>query len=476
MSHPLQPDEHYRLHFSRARHFTDINDNLVRLCTVLAQEGSWEHRNAARHFEDRLRLFPNLAGLDEKTMANYFTEVTSLFSLYTLHGETASAGQNAVQLADSQDLIAFFAHHMRKFQFPNGHLKKSFVLQQVNKGLRFKPGNYFVRLLLEGQRIVGDKKSFGISPDEATWFGTNDLRALRGERTPEENASRILAMRGKVDLNPPADVVAYGLPSGIRGTPADFKRYARDCLTMLEFAGVVVRGPDGRRYLRPSPHVPALLADTTFFDDFSAYTSPDVSPEEFDESVERWLIYATTIDNADAGEVGPGPLPEIPEVAETILDQVLTSADVDTAAIGSHGEAIAITHERNRLRSCGRDDLARRVRKLPDQLGVGYDLESFECDGRHRCVEVKTTQSVSPVHFRSFHLTTNEWLKAEALGASYVVYRISLSDALGAKLQTLVDPVGLYKGDKIQMIPRSGADVTFSDGVATEVDLMLHGS
>lgn len=476
MSHPLQPHEHYRLHFSRARHFTDINDNLVRLCTLLAQEGSWERRNAARHFQDRLWLFPNLAGLERKTMANYFTEVTSLFSLYTLHGETASAGKNAVRLANSQDLIEFFAHHMRKFQFPNGHLKKNFILQQVNQGIRFKPGNYFVRLLLEGQRIVGDKKSFGISPDEATWFGTNDLLALRGDRTPEENAARIVALRGKIDLDPPADLDAYGLPPGIRGTPADFKRYARDCLTMLEFARVIVRGPDGRRYLRPSPHVPALLEDKTFFDDFSSYSSIDASPEDFDRSVECWLAYATSVDDAEGSAVWPSQLPEIPEVAETILDQVLTSADIDTAAIGSHGEAIAITHERNRLRSCGRDDLARRVRKMPDQLGVGYDLESFECDGRPRCVEVKTTQSVSPVHFRSFHLTTNEWLKAEALGNSYTVYRISLSDVLGARLQMLVDPVGLYKTDQIQMIPRGGADISFSDGVAVEEVLMLHGS
>ena len=250
-------------------------------------------------------------------------------------------------------------------------------------------------------------------------------------------------------------------------------------LTMLEFARVVVRGPDGRRYLRPSVHIPAIVSDTYFFDDFSGYTPSTTSAEAFQASVENWLEYATRQDHVGEIEEHAGAastaMPDIPEVAESALDQVFAAVRVDTAAIGSHGEAIAITHERNRLRSCGRQDLARRVRKMPDHLGVGYDLESFECDGRPRCVEVKTTQSVSEVHFRSFHLTTNEWLKAEALGSSYVVYRLSLSDALGARLQTLPDPVGLYKDNKIQMIPREGADITFNNGVAAEVELMLSG-
>lgn len=477
MGHPLEPSEHYRLHFSRARFIEQMDEHFVRLCTLLAQKHSWEHRNAASFFLPQLRLFPNLAGQTEKTVKNYFTEVTSLFSFYTLSGEAATVGDNAIRLADTQDVVDFFVNHLLRFQFPNGHLKRNFVLDQVGRGIRFKPGNYFVRLLLEGQRLVGPSKAFGISPYEATWFGTNDLLALRGERSPEENAARILHARGKTRLNPPEDLEAYGLPAGIRTTPADFNRYARDILSWLEFARVVVTGPDRLRYLRSSEAIPLLAADTQFFDGFSDLSVVDTSHDEFRDVAEEWLKYVTKYYDVEVAERNgleiSDAIPTIPDLTDSELDQVLASVKVDTAAIGNQGEAIALAHERNRLRACGRPDLARKVKKLPDHLGVGYDLESFECDGQSRCIEVKTTQSRHRLQFQSFHLTTNEWRKAETLRTAYHVYRVSLSDEIGVRLQTVTDPVGLYKSDRIRMTPRDGADVSYTDEVAVVVELML---
>ena len=59
------------------------------------------------------------------------------------------------------------------------------------------------------------------------------------------------------------------------------------------------------------------------------------------------------------------------------------------------------------LRDAGRDDLADRVRWVSqlDGDGAGYDIASFEPDGRNRLLEVKTTCGWEHA---PFHITRNE--------------------------------------------------------------------
>lgn len=62
-------------------------------------------------------------------------------------------------------------------------------------------------------------------------------------------------------------------------------------------------------------------------------------------------------------------------------------------ALGRAVEERALQHERAVLIQHNRDDLARRVRWVAEEDGdgAGYDIASFEPDGRARLVEVKTT-------------------------------------------------------------------------------------
>ena len=79
------------------------------------------------------------------------------------------------------------------------------------------------------------------------------------------------------------------------------------------------------------------------------------------------------------------------------------------AEIGEKGEYFAYRHERRRLRSAGRYDLADRVEWVSRKaVGKGYDIESFETDGSSRAIEVKATTGRG----MTFFMSDNEWVIA----------------------------------------------------------------
>ncbi len=479
--YPLSPEDHYRLHFIRSRYMNDYESELLRLCILIAEIGRWPEDSMTTTFRERLKLFPKLAGSANKTIDNFLTEVTSLFSLYVISGESGLCGANASMLADSQDFITFFLHHQIKFQFPGGHVKANKALEHANLGIHFKPAQFFTKVFMAGQRLIGKDKSFGITPEEATWYITNDLRVLRGERSPETVAQAILEGReAQVDLSPPTDLGAYRLPIGITRTPGDFFRYARDCMKMLEYAQVVKRADSGYRYLSPSAEkqIKVILADESWFDGYSTLVGLNPSTKDMEDIRHEWLAYANdpipAITRQDQLCSDPS-LPAFvePPVAATPLELAYQTLKFSNNEIGAAGEEIVIRHEKKRLIAAGRKDLAKKVIKLPDQYGVGYDILSFEANEAKRYIEVKTTRSLQRVTINSFHLTTNEWKTAESNRDSYFVYRVILSENDGIDMVIITNPVGRYKKDELEMTPRNGAEIQFDDRVSQSVRVLL---
>ena len=87
--------------------------------------------------------------------------------------------------------------------------------------------------------------------------------------------------------------------------------------------------------------------------------------------------------------------------------------------VGSAGEQFIKEIEQERLRNSGHDNLADKVIKQLD--GLGYDLLSFETDGRPRYIEVKTTTA----NFDSeFYITRNEVHFKDKFKDSYFLYRV----------------------------------------------------
>ena len=111
------------------------------------------------------------------------------------------------------------------------------------------------------------------------------------------------------------------------------------------------------------------------------------------------------------------------------------------------------------------------VKKIPTELGVGYDISSREIDDTLRNIEVKTTISSKPIMFNKIHLTPNEWQAAKSYRERYYIYRLMVSKA-GIKLFVLQNPVELFKEDLIDISPRDGMEITFREAAGKYEELL----
>jgi hypothetical protein len=92
-------------------------------------------------------------------------------------------------------------------------------------------------------------------------------------------------------------------------------------------------------------------------------------------------------------------------------------------SLGRAGELFVADLEVRRLRDAGKSKLSRRVEHVAATQGdgLGFDVLSFETDGRERLIEVKTTAfgSLTP-----FFVSRNELARSERDEANYQLYRL----------------------------------------------------
>jgi hypothetical protein len=92
-------------------------------------------------------------------------------------------------------------------------------------------------------------------------------------------------------------------------------------------------------------------------------------------------------------------------------------------SIGLGGEELVLAFERERLLRAGKDKLAGRIEhvSLEHGDGVGFDIRSFEPDGRDLFIEVKTTRFAreSP-----FFISANEVSFGRERSEAYALYRV----------------------------------------------------
>ena len=92
-------------------------------------------------------------------------------------------------------------------------------------------------------------------------------------------------------------------------------------------------------------------------------------------------------------------------------------------SLGEAGESLVMEFERARLRADGRDHLARNVEQVSKTVGdqAGFDIRSYEADGRDRFIEVKTTRygKLTP-----FYISAGEVRFSKANAPAYHLYRL----------------------------------------------------
>jgi hypothetical protein len=96
--------------------------------------------------------------------------------------------------------------------------------------------------------------------------------------------------------------------------------------------------------------------------------------------------------------------------------------DLRNRSLGRAGEEYVLEIEKKKLEKFQRPDLLKKVRWVSaDDDGAGYDILSFEPDGRERLIEVKTTNGAART---PFFISENECQRAAASTESWRLYRV----------------------------------------------------
>lgn len=468
------PDKHFfRLHHARPRFKNDVESILLFVCQRISNLDRKPTPEYDAELFKMIRSYPGNMEKTDKTIHNWRTEISALFGLVERHGDYSQAGLYAQLLAKNEDLVEFFRYFILTFQYPGGHIKPKKIGQQIEAGVQFHPAKFIIELFFEGQRILGDGKQFSLTSAELTSLVFNDLRVTASkERPPAKIAEIILENRkNRVVYDQEGDVI----------------RYAQDVLDYMVLADILTKRATTNAYHFKTLGQEAALKISQrapLFDGYKAFYGhglPDT--QEIAEIEDEWMEFVNK-DRQTEAFVG-----DILSILETEDDNFNIKVDElieglrmamtgDAQDIGRVGESLTITHEVTRLSRLARVDLANKVKKIPDKLGLGYDIFSFEGMSNSeladlsRHIEVKTTRSKGQLRNNSFTLTPSEWNAARTLKETYFVYRLIISEG-SLKMFVIKNPYEQERLGTITMTPRKGAEISYTEKAGAWEEILV---
>ena len=461
-------NEYYvRIHHVRPRFKSDLENVLIYMATEIAKLPELPDKEFSDKVNNAVRLFPGNTTATEKTVNNWRTEISALFGFIEHKGKISKCGRRAKELSDSGDLVSFFKTFLFNFQYPGAHIKAKTISELVELGVKFKPAKYILSLLQGAEKKTGKRQK--ITKAEVCWCVFSDLRVVRDNDDVLITWERICSNReAEIEYDTSGDVI----------------RYASDIVDYMVMANLLVTY-DGKNFYinnRENEAIAKFVNSEEWFldyncliteqndtydsinacyDDWFSYVNRDMADTDFTTD-----ILAFTVDDS-ANDV------ELKQSARNLAKQLLENKNTAlTKEIGDLGEGLIHSHECERVRIGERCDLVHLIKRMPTSLAVGYDIQSVDLDERKRYIEVKTTISSKPIQFNRVHLTTNEWVAADTLKEHYFIYRLMISKS-EYKLYLIQDPVGKYKANVIQMVPRDGADITFNPDISGTYEELL---
>lgn len=450
------PSEYYiRIHHVRPRFKNDIENVLLYMAGEISKLPALPKKDFDEKLNEAIYTYPGNITKTLKTISNWRTEISSLFGFIINDGETCRPGKRAIELYETEDLIESFKKFLYTFQYPGAHIKSHENKVLIEKGVKFKPAKFILKLLKKAEEIEG--KRVGITKAEICHCVLNDLRCVRDNEEPSLIWERIKNNRN--------DEVEYDMTG-------DVIRYAGDILDYMEIANLLTTY-DSRSYYINTLENEMILKFINSSEWFGGYdrliAGRSATLVEIKQCNVAWAEYV----NRDLGatDFATDILAFIAQDSEEyeqlrqksierFEDKLGADAITSTKDIGDMGEGMVYGHECQRVKLGGRSDLIHLIQRIPTKFAVGYDIQSVELDEQKRYIEVKTTISMKPLHFTKIHLTPNEWNVAKSTKDRYFIYRLAISKQ-DKKLFIIQDPVGLYKSDLIDMTPRDGAEITF---------------
>lgn len=467
MAYRIPKEYEFRIHHCRPRFKGNVENVLIYMATEITRIGSGPRDEFNSALNNAIKCFPGNASSTDKTINNWRTEISSLFGLfYEDEDKYNHAMLRAKELADSNDLVQFFKQFMFYFQYPGAHIKSDRILEQIEKGVHFKPAQYILKLLNQAEQDTG--KRCGITKAEACYCILNDLRCTRDNEDVKSVWQRIVKNR--------EDDVEYE-------AIGDVIRYAGDILDYMQLGNLLTSYNNKEFFLNRNENetIIKFINSNQWYNGYdNMIANKSGSLEAINDSRCGWFEYVNQ-ENADTdfstditAYITPEPTEVITEQVskfKAYFDKLSTLENLKTKDIGDIGESLVHGHECERLKIGGRVDLVHLVMKIPTELGVGYDISSRELDATLRNIEVKTTISTKPIMFNKIHLTPNEWQAAKSYSDRYWIYRLMVSKH-SIKLFIMCNPVDLFKKDLIDISPRDGMEITFKEQAGNYEELL----
>jgi hypothetical protein len=136
---------------------------------------------------------------------------------------------------------------------------------------------------------------------------------------------------------------------------------------------------------------------------FDAVSARLMNDRELDEAARKAVEQPAVAPLVDSYSGLIVPPPKLPNTAEPLVPDYVTrqmgikrdylAIEARNRSLGAAGEQLVAEFEQFRLRGLGAKKLAEKVERVSETRGdgLGYDVLSFEADGRERFIEVKTT-------------------------------------------------------------------------------------
>lgn len=441
----------FRLHHVRPRFKNDVEEVLLYVANSISQMEVLPVNDFNEALNRVLFGFKKNATLSSKTIDNWRTEISALFAFIQEDNGKLMPSYTAIRLANNQYLDEFFNYFLYSFQYPGGHIKAHNVIKQIEAGVRFKPCQFILRLLQEGEKLTG--KPFNITAEELTQCAFFDLRVTRDGRNPNEVAKLILQNRSqKIGY----DYHYKQLKTKKSHFPSsgDVYRYAGDILDYMVLANILNHKGTGYYYYLNQENKEAInfqLHGSNWFNKYDEfYDQEEISNQKIDKIEEAWFSYVNSFKNIEefTPKLNTHEAASISKLIEEYYLQIKGERKVPTKIIGDYGESLVLAHEY--LRTKTKSNRQHLINKIPTPLGVGYDIQSIEIEKCKRYIEVKATKSKKAITNNRFQLTPNEWDTAETMGENYFIYYLVVNEK-GKNIFVIQDPVKQYSKGNLQI-------------------------
>ena len=447
------PDEYFfRLHHVRPRFKNDVEEVLLYVATSISEMEVLPEKEFNDALNKVLFGFKKNASSTQKTIDNWRTEISALFAFIQEEDNHLQPSKMSIRLANNQYLDEFFNYFLYSFQYPGSHIKSQNIIKQIEAGVKFKPCNFILELLIEGEKLTG--KPFSLTAEELTQCAYFDLRVTRDGKHPKDVAKMILKHRAdKIEYDHHYDQLKN---EKTRAYPSkgDVCRYAGDILDYMVLANLLQDKGTGYYYYLNDENKEAInfhLNNAVWFNQYDKfYKQKEITNPEIAVIEENWFAFVNQFDGIDAfaPHLDHAEQESISALIQEYYSRMAGDKKVPTKIIGDYGESLILALEY--LRTKDKSNRQHLINKIPTPLGVGYDIQSVELEKKKRYIEVKTTKSRKAITNNRFKLTPNEWDTAETIGDNYFIYYLVVNE--GSKnIFVIQNPVKQYEQGNLKV-------------------------